>query len=99
MRLVAWNCNMALHRKLDALRRLAPDVAVVSECACSERLRPLGVLDYISGDPIWIGDNPNKGLAVLAFNGYRLSLAREFPSRPRPRTLRWRWSWGATGCS
>jgi exodeoxyribonuclease III len=78
MRLVAWNCNMALHRKLDALRRLAPDIAVVSECACPERLRALAALDDITGDPIWIGDNPNKGLAVLAFNGYRLSLAREF---------------------
>jgi exodeoxyribonuclease-3 len=78
MRLVAWNCNMALHRKLDALRRLAPDVAVISECACPERLEAVGALDGISGDPIWVGDNPTKGLAVLAFNGYRLSLAREF---------------------
>lgn len=78
MRLVAWNCNMALHRKLHALRRLVPDIAVVSECASPERLRGLAALDDISGDPIWIGDNPNKGLAVLAFNGYRLSLAREF---------------------
>jgi len=69
---------MALQRKLDALRRLAPDIAVVSECACPERLRALAALNDISSDPIWIGDNPNKGLAVLAFNGYRLSLAREF---------------------
>jgi len=78
MRLVAWNCNMALHRKLDALRLLKPDIAVISECASPERLHALGALDGISGDPIWIGDNPTKGLAVLAFNGYRLSLAREF---------------------
>ncbi len=78
MRLVAWNCNMALHRKLDALHRLEPDVAVISESACPERLRALGALDGVSGDPIWVGDNPTKGLAVLAFNGYRLSLAREF---------------------
>ncbi|MEM7189583.1 MAG: hypothetical protein AAF439_08215, partial [Pseudomonadota bacterium] len=26
----------------------------------------------------WIGDNPNKGLAVLAFNGYRLIRAQPF---------------------
>ena len=64
MRLVAWNCNMALHRKLDALRRLEPDIAVISECASPERLQALGVLDGISDDPIWIGDNPTKGLAV-----------------------------------
>src|SRR5262249_14119578 len=78
MRLVAWNCNMALHRKLDALRRLAPDIAVISECACPERLRASGALDEISGAPVWIGDNPAKGLAVLAFTGYRVSLARDF---------------------
>ncbi len=69
---------MALHRKLDALRRLEPDIAVISECASPERLRALGALGDISGDPIWVGDNPTKGLAVLAFNGYRLRLAREF---------------------
>ena len=33
MRLVTWNCNMALHRKLEALRSLEPDVAILSECA------------------------------------------------------------------
>ena len=38
MRLVAWNCNMALHRKLAALLALKPDVAVLSECASPERL-------------------------------------------------------------
>ncbi len=69
---------MALHRKLDALRRLEPDIAVISECACPERLEALGALGGISGGPIWVGNNPTKGLAVLAFNGYRLSLAREF---------------------
>lgn len=31
MRLVAWNCAMALHRKLPALLALAPDLAVISE--------------------------------------------------------------------
>ena len=78
MRLVAWNCNMALHRKLDTLRQLKPDIAIISECACPERLRTLGALDAAGADPIWVGDNPTKGLAVLAFNGYRLSLAQEF---------------------
>jgi len=31
-----------------------------------------------SGDPIWIGDNPNKGLAVFAFNNYGARLADPF---------------------
>lgn len=33
MRLVTWNCGMALHRKFEALLGLEPDIAVVCECA------------------------------------------------------------------
>ena len=83
MRLVAWNCAMALHRKFDALLSLEPDIAVVSECADPERLKARG-LDHGAGQPLWIGDNPNKGLAVFAFNGYSLRLAEEYQA-----TLRW----------
>ena len=78
MRLVAWNCNMALHRKLDALRRLEPDIAVVSECAAPARLAALGALSALGGEPVWIGSNPHKGLAVFAFNGYAVRLAETF---------------------
>ncbi|MGH6932025.1 MAG: hypothetical protein ACREEE_06270 [Dongiaceae bacterium] len=78
MRLVAWNCNMALHRKLDRLLALRPDVAVISECASpdrlAERLRPR----RLSSKPVWIGANRDKGLAVLAFNGYRARLADDY---------------------
>ena len=47
MRLVAWNCNMALHRKVDALRALRPDVAVISECATPAILAERSVVDWI----------------------------------------------------
>ena len=78
MRLVAWNCNMALHRKIDALLRLEPDVAVISECAEPERLRARSAEDWLQGEPVWIGDNPNKGLAVLTFNGYSARLHQPY---------------------
>lgn len=83
MRLVAWNCNMALHRKIDALMRLKPDIAVISECADPERLRRHGADAWLEGEPVWVGDNPNKGLAVLPFNGYGAEL-----HQPYHRTLR-----------
>ena len=70
MRLVVWNCAMALHRKADALLRLEPDVALVCECAEPARLRQRGDADWIETEPVWIGENPNKGLAILAFNGF-----------------------------
>lgn len=78
MRLVTWNCNMALHRKFEALLRLAPDVAVICECAEPERLRLRGDLKAVECDSIWIGQNPNKGLGVFAFNDYGVRLADVF---------------------
>ena len=78
MRLVAWNCNMALHRKFDALRRLEPDIAVIAECAAPERLLARGELPGVNGDPVWIGENRHKGLAVFAFNNYAVRLAETF---------------------
>ncbi len=78
MRLVAWNCNMALHRKMDALLELEPDVAVVSECARPERLRQkLPDADVIGGIT-WVGRNPNKGLAIITFNGYSAGLMDQY---------------------
>jgi hypothetical protein len=74
MRLVTWNCSGALHRKFDALLRLRPDIAIVCECAQPERLRARGC----DGNPIWIGQNPNRGLAVFGFNGYAARLAEPF---------------------
>jgi endonuclease/exonuclease/phosphatase (EEP) superfamily protein YafD len=83
MRLVAWNCNMALHRKCDALLSLDPDVAVISECAEPERLRRLSKSDWLDAEPVWIGRSETKGLAVLGFNGYRVRLATARPPELR----------------
>ncbi|MEM8646476.1 MAG: hypothetical protein AAGF86_09025 [Pseudomonadota bacterium] len=75
---------MALHRKFDALMRLKPDVAVISECANLERLDARSGGAWIEGDPVWVGNNPNKGLAVFTFNGFS---ARLF--QPHHPTLRY----------
>ncbi len=76
MRIVTWNCNMALHRKFDALRALEPDVAVICECADPATLRDRGLA--LDGDPVWMGRNRHKGLGVFTFNGYRARLAEPF---------------------
>jgi exodeoxyribonuclease III len=68
---------MALHRKLDAALRLRPDVLIICECAEPRRLTASGI-DGLSSDPVWIGHNVNKGLAVFAFNGYTARLADPF---------------------
>src|SRR5580704_663116 len=72
MRLVAWNCNGGFHRKSAALAALAPDVAVLAECADLDILRRKAQHFAPSG-ALWTGDNPQRGLAVFSFGGYRLS--------------------------
>ena len=82
MRLVSWNCNMALDRKFAALLSLRPDIAVIPECAKPDILRNKTDLpDDV--EIVWIGDNPNKGLGIFGFNGYRVSLHDEQAGCPR----------------
>jgi exodeoxyribonuclease-3 len=69
---------MALNRKFAALLRLRPDVAIVCECAEPRRLAQCGAFEGLSADPVWIGSNPNKGLAVFTYNGYAARLCEPF---------------------
>jgi exodeoxyribonuclease-3 len=71
VRLVAWNCRSAFHRKVEHLTRLTPDVAIVAECASLEILTSkAGELAATSA--LWVGINPSKGLGVFSFGQYRL---------------------------
>ena len=65
---------MALERKLHALVALRPDVAVVAECANSA---VPGSLFGAAPSRCWIGDSKHKGLAVIGFGGYAVSLASD----------------------
>jgi len=78
MRIVAWNCNMALDRKVGILLGLRPDIAVISECAAPDRLRARTRMDWMENAPVWIGRNPHKGLAVFTFNGYTATLSERY---------------------
>jgi exodeoxyribonuclease III len=69
---------MALDRKVDVLLDLAPDIAIVCECAEPARLRLRSRSRWMQGDPVWIGRNPHKGFAVFAFNGYAVRLAESY---------------------
>ena len=75
MRLVFWNCNGAFHRKSDAVLALRPDIAVISETATPELLETRRITLPADAKMLWTGTKPNKGLGVLAFNGYQLRRA------------------------
>lgn len=62
MRIVAWNLAGASAEKLERLRALKPDVAVVPECTLAAA--------QASGLPhAWCGTRGEKGLAVFGFGG------------------------------
>ncbi len=82
MRLVVWNCNMALHKKIEKLQSLNADVAIVPESAIPEKV--LGPeIDRSRSRFIWRGNNLNKGLAVVAGQNYFISSEIEFDQKQR----------------
>ena len=75
MKIITWNCNMAFRKKADLLLAFEPDILVIPECECIEKLvfKP-GVIAPSS--VLWFGDNKHKGLAVIAYNGLQLKLIK-----------------------
>ena len=82
MRLISWNCKMAFRNKAPAIMRLCPDVLVIPECECPEKLQQSTIheatlfsdalLKLDDEHCVWVGKNPDKGLGVFAFGTYSL---------------------------
>jgi exodeoxyribonuclease III len=74
LRLVSWNCGSGFHRKVEALSALAPDIAVIPECADLDTLA-LKCPRFAPSGALWIGDDSKRGLGVFSFGRYRLAQA------------------------
>jgi exodeoxyribonuclease III len=62
MKLVTWNCAMALHKKHEKLLSLDADIMVIQECS----RKFLKQINRAQGwSSAWFGKNPNKGLGVM----------------------------------
>ena len=73
MRIVAWNCQMGFDKKVDALRSLNPDLAVISECSQKSAL----ALRSHGYETLWFGSNVTKGMAVLCSGGWGIEAIQE----------------------
>ncbi len=73
MQLVTWNCQGGFHRKIAAVEALHPDLAIIQECECPDRLRSRGEA-WQAWPIVWCGDSPTKGLAVISFTGAQLAV-------------------------
>lgn len=82
LRLLVWNCSGRLHDKLSDLTDLAPDVAVLAECACPEVfLRRVPPASLRARNLLWDGTHPSRGLAVATFGSWRARLSPMYRAR------------------
>lgn len=77
MRLVTWNCKGAFNRKHAEIAAWRPDVLVLPE---ADRLTD--VAQVLGSAPVtsvqWIGSSPNKGLGVLSYGDYSLTVYPDY---------------------
>ena len=65
MRIVNWNCNGALRKKLHLLDSLDADIHIIQECEDPLQSKDIAYKQW-ANNHLWTGDNKNKGLAVFA---------------------------------
>lgn len=68
MRIVAWNCQMGFHKKIEAFSSLRSDLAVISEYSRQSAL----AIQPLSYTVLWFGSNPEKGLTLLCRDDWTL---------------------------
>jgi exodeoxyribonuclease-3 len=73
MRIITWNCNMAFRKKADLILAFEPDILVIQECECIEKLI-FSSQTQKPNDKLWFGNNSHKGLAILSYGDLKLKV-------------------------
>jgi exodeoxyribonuclease-3 len=73
MKFITWNCNMAFRKKAHAILAFKPDILIVPECECPDKLKFASDMQP-PNDIVWFGQNKHKGLAIFSYSDYRFSV-------------------------
>jgi exonuclease III len=65
LKIITWNCNGALRKKLKHLSNFDADLYIIQECENPAESRDKNYQEWAE-NYIWIGDTKNKGLAFFA---------------------------------
>jgi exonuclease III len=86
VRIVSWNCAMALHKKHDRLLALDSDVSVIQECSKKFVEQIAGHEGWSSA---WFGDRnkTNKGLGVVVRSPWRIAATEDLTPKWTGRVL------------
>lgn len=94
MKIVSWNCNGALRRKITTIDSENADLLIVQECENPAESNK-EYRDW-AGKYLWVGTSKNRGIGIFPKNGYsvsRLDWSGEFRISNLPSTsdsTRWR---------
>ena len=71
MKIVSWNCNGALRKKLGIIGRYDADIYIIQECEDPKSSQSDEYKKWAS-NYLWVGANKNRGLGVFARSGISL---------------------------
>lgn len=73
MKIVTWNCQGAFRNKASDISAYLPDIAIIQECECPERLYKEATFAR-PGTISWFGQLETKGLAIMSYTGLEFEL-------------------------
>ncbi|HNU66593.1 MAG TPA: hypothetical protein PKL42_05640 [Methylotenera sp.] len=72
MKIISWNCNGALRKKLEPISAFNADIYIIQECEDRAKINDKNYQSW-AGQYLWYGHNKNKGVGVFAKNGFSLT--------------------------
>jgi exodeoxyribonuclease-3 len=79
MKLITWNCQGAFRKKAGTILNHQPDILVVQECECPDKLVFSSSVQR-PNDFQWYGDSMHKGIGIFSYSDYKFELLPEFNS-------------------